>query len=177
MIPADRNRFRGWFGVALLLGCLALPGGCSHYQLGRHAEPPFQSVYVKPVSNASFAPQAQAILTLQIREAFLHDGLLQVDNEDEADATLEIVLVDFRSRVAGSRVEDTEIAEKLRLELGANCTLSDSRTGKVYFKDRPVSATADSFPGDRSQQAEYQAMPVLTQNLARRIAYEVLQVW
>lgn len=166
--------------ILLVFTCLfsaLLLGGCGRYQLGRNAEPPFRSVYVKPVSNASFAPQAQALLTTQVREAFLHDGLVQVRTEDEADAVLEIVLQDFRRTVAATRIEDTGLAEKLRLELRADCTLSDSRTGQVYFKNRLMTATADSFPEESSQQAEFQTMPTLTQNLARRIAYEVLQVW
>lgn len=161
--------------ASLLIGLLTT--GCARYQLGRHAEPPFRSIYVKPVSNASFAPQAQAILTRQLRENFLHDGLLQVENEADADAVLVIVLRDFDRQIAATRVEDTELADKLRLELLADCTLLDNRTGRIYFENRPVSATVDTFPGDRSQQAEYQAMPVLTRNLARRISYEVLQVW
>lgn len=154
-----------------------LASGCARYQLGRQAEPPFRSIYVLPVSNASFAPQAQAILTQQIREAFLHDGLVRVENEDKADAVLEVVLKDFQENVVATRAEDSVLAEKLRLELVADCTLTDSSSGKIYFEDRPVSAAADSFPEDRSQQAEFRAMPVLTQNLARRITYEVLQVW
>lgn len=167
------------FPFLILAGLVAavLAGGCSRYQFGRYAEPPFRSVYVKPAANATFAPQSQALLTLQLREAFIHDGLLQVENEARADAVLEIVLSDFERDVAATRQTDTEIADKLRLELTALCTLSDNRTGKIYFEKRPVSATADAFPGDRSQQAEYQAMPVLTRNLARRISYEVLQVW
>jgi len=160
-------------GVLLSL----MSSGCGRYQLGRHVEPPFRSIYVKPVSNASFAPQAQAILTLQLREDFLHDGLVQVAHEGEADAILEITLRNFDRQTAATRQDDTEIAEKIRLELSASCTLVDRRTGKVYFKDRPVSAIADTFPDDRSQQAQYQSMPVLTRNLARRISYEVLQVW
>lgn len=163
--------------LCLLVVTLAFLSGCARYQLGRHAEPPFHSIYVQPVSNASFAPQAQAVLTLQLREAFLHDGLVQVENLDEADAVLRIVLKDFQRRVAATRVEDTALAEKLRLQLEADCTLTDARSGEVYFENRPVTATADSFPEERSQQAEYQTMPILTHNLARRIAYEVLQVW
>lgn len=167
------------FLLLFVVGILAsiLAGGCARYQLGRHAEPPFRSIYVKPAANATFAPQAQSLLTLQLRENFIQDGLLQVESEAQADAILEIALSEFDSDVAATRQEDTEIAEKLRLKLVALCTLSDNRTGKIYFEARPISANVDAFPGDRSQQAEYQAMPVLTRNLARRISYEVLQVW
>lgn len=161
----------------LVLTSILIFSGCASYQLGRHAEPPFRSIYVKPVANASFAPQAQALLTTQIREAFLHDGLIEVETEDQADAVLEVVLREFERHVAATRSDDTGVADKLRLDLRADCTLSDSRTGQVYINKRPIIATADSFPQESSQQAEFQNMPVLTNNLARRIVYEVLQVW
>lgn len=166
------------FMVCLMIAALvATLSGCGRYHLGRHVDPPFRSVYVRPVSNESFAPQAQVILSQQLREHFLRDGLVQVENEGDADAILQVVLKDFRRRVAATRTEDTEVAEKLRLEFVAHCTLSDSRTGKIYFEDRAINATGQSFPGDRPQQAEFQAMPIIVEELARRISYEVLQVW
>lgn len=173
------SRLHQTFLGLVLAGLLVslLSSGCGRYQLGRHVEPPFRSIYIKPVSNTSFAPQAQAILSLQLREDFLLDGLVLAAHEGDADAILEITLRNFDRQIAATRQDDTEIAEKIRLALSASCTLLDRRTGRVYFKDRPVSATADSFPDDRSQQAQYQSMPVLTRNLARRISYEVLQVW
>jgi hypothetical protein len=176
-LPRPPHPLRIAFAVALLAASLLALAGCGRYQLGRHAEPPFRSIYIAPVANAAFAPQAQAILTQQIREALLHDGLVQVATIDHADAVLEVVLRDFQRTVAATRIDDTGLAEKLRLELRADCTLTDSRSGRVYFRNRAVSATADAFPEDRPQQAEFQAMPVLTHNLARRIAYEILQVW
>lgn len=163
----------------LSLGLLTLlfASGCGRYQLGRHAEPPFRSIYIRPVANDTFAAQAQAILSHQLRNQFIRDGLLEVDNERDADAVLEVVLHQFDRRVAATRAEDTEVAEKLELDLLAHCTLVDNRSGEVYFRDRPLTATAESFPQDRPQQAEFQAMPVLAERLARQIAYQVLQVW
>jgi len=175
------NRFtilrKSFPALAAIFLTAILFSGCSHYQLGRDAKPPFRSIYIKPAVNESFAPQAQALLTMQIRDALIRDGLLQIHDESEADAILEVTLKTFDRRVAATRTDDTGLAEKLRLELAAHCTLADNRTGKIYFKNRPVSATSDAFPQDSSAGAEFQSMPVLTDRLARRIAYEVLQVW
>lgn len=165
-----------WSSVFLLLISLLLTS-CGRYHLGRHSEPPFRTIYIRPASNESFAPQIQAIVTQQLREEFIRDGLLEVTSEAEAHAVLEIVLRDFNREVAATRSEDTTLAAKLRLELTAFCTLTDNRSGEVYFNDRPVQASAQSFPQDRAQQEEYQAMPILAGEMARRISYEVLQVW
>lgn len=163
----------------LFFGFLAgiLLSGCGHYQLGRDAKPPFRSIYIKPAVNESFAPQAQALLTMQIREALIRDGLLEVLDEGKADAVLEVTLKNFDRHVAATRTTDTGLAEKLRLELTAHCTLSDNRSSKIYFKNRSVNAASDAFPQENPAGAEFQSMSVLTDRLARRIAYEVLQVW
>ena len=164
------------FCLSLLLLVFAT-SGCGRYHLGRHAEPPFRSIYIRPASNESFAAQVQTIVSQQLREEFIRDGLLEVASESEADAVLELVLRDFERDIAATRSDDTAIAEKLRLELTAYCTLTDNRTGEIYFKNRPVQASAQSFPQNRPQHEEYQAMPVLAGEMARRISYEVLQVW
>ena len=59
-----------------ILGCVALLtlfSACKAYQLGSPAEIPFQSLYIKPVANQSFAPQAQPILSAMLRENFIRD--------------------------------------------------------------------------------------------------------
>jgi len=165
------------FSLLLAICLLSLLAGCGRYHLGRHAEPPFRSIYIRPASNDSFAPQVQAIISQQLREQFIRDGLLQVETEGEADAVLEIVLRNYRRDVAATRTDDTAVAEKLRHRLIAVCTLTDARTGQVYFRDRRVEGAADSFPGERPIQGEFQAMPVLAGDMARRISAEVLQVW
>jgi hypothetical protein len=179
-LSPDRSRHpvaaRGAVLICLAIA-LSLLAGCARYNLGRHAEPPFRSIYIKPASNESFAPQVQTLISQQVREHFIRDGLLQVENEADADAVLEIVLRNYQRNVAATRTDDTAVAEKLRLELMAYCTLVDNRTGKVYFRDRPVAGVAQAFPRDRAQQEEFQAMPILAGDMARRISYEVLQVW
>lgn len=163
--------------VIILPPCLALLSGCANYRLGRHAEPPFRSIYIKPVANESFAPRAQALLTSQIADIFARDGLVQVATVENAEAILEVTLIDFERHITATRADDTAIASKLRLELVANCTLIDGRNGRVFFENRRITASAGAFPGEAGLQSEFQEMPVLTRNLARRIAHEVLQVW
>lgn len=162
----------------LFITALALwAGGCASYQPGRQAEPPFRTLHLAPVVNESFAPQAQALLTNQIAEHFLRDGTVRLAGEDLADATLQVKLVDFRQTTAATRPDDTGLAGQLRLELAAECTLTDNRTGKVYFENRPVGTEIRIVPGQTAQEAQYVEMPVLTRGLARRIGHEVLQVW
>ena len=168
---------RVFLAVLLTAFAAASMTGCASYQLGRHEEPPFRTLYVSPVANDSFAPQAQAVLSGQIADHFLRDGLVRISNGDSADVTLEVRLVEYRQDTAATLADDTTLAGVLRLELWADCTLRDNRTGQVYFENRRVTAETRVYPRGRAQEVRDMEMPVLTGKLARRIGYEVLQVW
>jgi hypothetical protein len=168
--------------LVILLGT----GGCSHYQLGTNGKLTFSTLYVEPVTNKTMVPQAQAILSAQLRERLLRDGRVTLVNSPQAaDATLQVVITNFRREVATVREGDTGLARKFTLNFGASCTLYDNRTGKPLFENRPVSTHRDAFTGDERAgvfvgdqlQSEYQTVPLLAESLADRIAHAVLDVW
>lgn len=178
--------------AAFLLFCAVLTAalsGCKSYQLGSPAELTFQNIYVKPVQNDSFAPQAQALLTSQIREALIRDGRLRlVTSEKAADAVLLVKLTQYSRETATRDRQDTTVGVDFDLNLAAEVTLFDQVNGQYFFKERLLSERSNAFvdnpfapPGTtRSQgflQAEYQAMPRITRDLAKKIADEVLSPW
>jgi len=166
----------------LLLG---LASGCSHYQLGTEGKLAFHTLYIAPVENKAKLPQAVAVITNQLREAFIHDGRVTVvDSPADADATLTVSLATYGRGVTTARPDDTGLARKFNLELVAHCTLRDNRTGTVLFENRPVAAQQQIFatatPHDADsvqQQAEYQALPLLATSLAQKVAHTTLDVW
>ncbi|NBB80114.1 MAG: hypothetical protein GVY36_11830, partial [Verrucomicrobia bacterium] len=147
------------------------------------------NIYVKPVQNDSFAPQAQALLTSQIREALIRDGRLRlVTSEKAADAVLLVKLTQYSRETATRDRQDTTVGVDFDLNLAAEVTLFDQVNGQYFFKERLLSERSNAFvdnpfapPGTtRSQgflQAEYQAMPRITRDLAKKIADEVLSPW
>lgn len=179
---------RSW--VALLTILIAgIFGGCQSYQFGHPAELPFKSIYIKPVTNDSFAPQAQALLSAQVREAFIRDGRARlVTSEDAADAVLLIHLTEYDRRAAARQSNDTAIARDFDLTLTAAVSLFNPNKGDYYFRERVLRERSNAYVNDpyatpgtaQTQdflQSEYQAMPRLTRNLARKIADEVLSPW
>lgn len=164
-------------------------GGCQSYQLGHPAELPFKSIYIKPVANNSFAPQAQALLSSQIREAFIRDARTQlVTSEDAADAVLMVHLTEYDRAAASRQRSDTVVARDFDLTLFAEISLFDQNKGDYFFQNRSIKETSNAYvdnpfsaPGNTGTedflQAEYQAMPRLTRDLARKIADEVLSPW
>jgi len=163
--------------------------GCKSYQLGG-PELPFESIYVKPATNDSFAPQAQALLSGQIRDAFIRDGRLRLTiSEESADAVLLVNLTKYDRRAASRARADTVQARDFDLFLHAEVSLYDQNRGDYLFEARNISERSNAYVDnpylddstDDLQgfflQAEYQAMPRLTHDLARKIADEVLSPW
>ena len=160
------------------LGCiLVFLSGCSAYQMGAPDKLPFASIYVEPVDNQTFAPQAASVLTSQIIRQFERDGRLTPEPESSADVTLAIQLVDLTREIRVMREDDTGLARKIRLTLVADCSLTRNGTGEVYFSSRRVTAETEVFLDDGQNQAEFQATPVLTRNLAFNISHAVLDTW
>jgi len=176
-------------GLYLLLALVLT--SCGRYQMGSPGTLEISSVFVQPVINESFAPQAQALLTGQIRDAFIRDGRVRLTSSpDDADGVLQIVLTDFRRSTRAFDAEDTINALTSDLELEAKITLFKGDSAETFFAGRSVRnsstvyarnvfADSGSLAAGRQDTlgAEYEEMPRLTRELARRIADEVLNAW
>ncbi|HEX3728472.1 MAG TPA: LPS assembly lipoprotein LptE [Opitutaceae bacterium] len=169
--------------LALCLGLAA----CSHYQLGTPGKLTFSTLYIEPASNKTLLPQARAILTTQIRQAFIEDGRLQVVNSpQEADATLTVVISEYRRDIAAVRENDTGLASKFSVTFVTICTLRDNRSGQALIDHRTVQVEQGVYtdngmvrsttPGDQLQ-SEYNTLPLLAQAMASKLSHLVLDVW
>ena len=173
----------------LALFAFSFISGCNSYQLGNPVELPFESIYIKPVTNDSFAPQAQALLSAQIRDIFIRDGRTKlVTSREAADAALLITLTEYNRLVAARQSEDTALAASFNLVLAAEVSLFNQNKGDYYFQERIIKESSSTYANNpyttpataQTQdflQMEYQAMPSLTRDLSRRIADEVLSTW
>jgi len=174
-----------WLYPLVALFSFGLFAGCAHYQLGTEGKLSFHTLYLAPVENKAKVPQSVAVVSTQIREAFIHDGRVTVvDSPAEADATLTVSLSQYGRDVTSARTDDTGLARKFSLNLTAICTLSDNRSGKTLFDKRAIAAeqqiftTATPLQTDSNQlQAEYQALPLLAASLAQKVAHAALDVW
>lgn len=164
---------------------LGLASGCATYQLGTSNKLSFHTLYISPVGDKARLPQAVAVFTTQLREAFIRDGRVSVVNSpDEADATLTVALDHYSRDITSSRPDDTGLARKFNLNLTAICALHDNHTGKVLFEKRQITAEQQVFTTTSPQQldsnqtqAEYQALPLLASTLADKTLHATLDVW
>jgi hypothetical protein len=162
--------------LCLLTSVLCI--GCSHYQLGTDAKLSFRTLYVAPLEDKAHVPQARELIGTQIREAFARDARITlVDSSDAADATLTVNLTDYHREVSTAREDDTGLARKFNLTLGATCTLRDNRGARDFFAHRAVSVQRESFTDSGQLQSEYQTLPLLGEALAAKVTHAVLDVW
>lgn len=168
------------FILFLFLASLSVTS-CQHYQLGRSTSLPFKTLYVAPVQNDSYAPQAQALLTENLIRFFLVDGSVKIVSENQADAILQVTISDYERNLFATQSDDTLRARSFSLKLKAQATLYDKQKGTAYFQDRSFIASEVTFSetdeGASLPQAEYQTIPILTRELAKEIRDGVINVW
>lgn len=161
----------------LLLACAFVLCGCSHYQLGTGSTLAFRTLAVEPVANRTQLPQAQALLSTRLREGFARDARITLADASAADAVLTVTITSYVREVAAAREDDTGLARKFNVTLGATCTLRNRLTGAVIFRDRPVQAVREVFTDSGQLQAEYQTLPLLVEALTQRIVHVTLDQW
>ena len=164
----------------LLLALPAIVGlfGCAHYQLGIGAKPKFATLYIAPVTSDVLLPQSQALITTQLRDAFVRDGRVALaDSADTADAVLRVNLTSYAREVAVVRPDDTGLARRFDINLRAVATLTDTRTKQVLFEKRPLAVKRGAFTDSGQLQSEYQLLPLLAAQLADDTLHAVLDTW
>jgi len=185
-VPPSRAIFPSALFLLTAILLSALGAGCANYRLGTGATLPVRTLYVETVENGSGVPQAVALFTTQLREAFLRDGRVRlVNSASDADASLLVKLTRYGREVATVLPNDTGLARKFHLTLDATISLRDDRSGKTFFTDRALVARRQVYTDDprasgqfgNQRQSEYQALPLLADTLAQAAAKSVLDVW
>lgn len=160
--------------AALALGLAS----CANYHLGTGSETRYATLHVAIVKSDVLLPQAVALVTTQVREAFLKDGRVRlVDSAADADAVLTLTLEDYHREETVARADDTGLARRFDLVLQARAALVDQRSKQVVFANRPLKVTRGAFTDSGQIQSEYQTLPLLAEQLAERALHAVLDSW
>lgn len=164
------------FSLSLLAGTLLCGLSACGYSLGVGGKLPFSTIEIAPIVNNADLPQAQAMLARDISEALNRDPQLSTVIENGA-AELRVVISDYRRSISATSARDSVLASTQRLTLELNCSLLDTRTGKFYFKNRPVSVDTEVYTGTSPGLGEPQSFPVLSREAARKVRDMVVSVW
>ena len=160
------TRYCGYGGLFLLAGLV----GCTRYHLGFPVQrASFRSIYVSPAVNKAFVAQAQGILTRQVREEIIRNGYLELRGKEEADTILEMTIVKYGRSIGSVYETDPDTAKTLSLNLEVCCSLRNVSTGRYIIKGVKVNHSISICANNYAQSIEYQRLPQLTRELAKKI--------
>ena len=160
-----------------IVGLLTL-SGCSSYHLGSGGKLTFTTIYVAPVVNESNLPQSVALVSTQLREAFLKDSRVSlVTNAADADVVLTVKLTKYSRTSSASQSTDTGLARKFDVTLASEASLRDNHQGKFLFEKRNIEAVREVFTDSGQLQSEYNTVPLLAETLSKNILNATLDVW
>lgn len=153
-------------------------GGCASYQTGSPDALPYSSVSVSPPRNLSSLPQMEGPLNAAVRQAILQSGSLTLANESNADAILEITVIDVRREIAA--VTSSDVGRGRKFELVANVDFSLKKPGDAglfFIEKQPFSIKRDIYSDSGLVDSEYQAVPEISRQIAERLAELLVDRW
>ena len=169
------------FHLSLAFIFVTLLGSCAGYKLGNvpYAEMKgVEKIYVPIVHNQTYEPGIQVMVTNAIIRRFNQDGTYETGRLAEADATLEVVLTDFKRDSMRRARSNSLVTEEYRLNLHAIATLTNHRTGQKLFDQEVVIGDTSIYVNEnRMQENERQAMPLAAEALAYEIVRRVTEGW
>ncbi|MEI6085071.1 MAG: LptE family protein [Verrucomicrobiota bacterium] len=163
------NRLLSFAAVLLLTGCAG-------YRVGPTQPLPYRSVAVPMFQNKTLVPQLEAQVSNAIIKRLQSDGTLQVRSVAEADVVVTGVIQKYKRRLLRTQSNDTNTPREYELTIVARIEVRD-HAGKLVFDPAKVEGSAETFIGDDLQSAEEQALPLIADDLAKRVVTLLAERW
>jgi hypothetical protein len=156
----------------LVLGAaLAFSAGCAGYRLGPTDSLPAgaRSVRVDPFVNETLQPYLGDQVTYELRKDIQRDGTFHLDSHDDPDIVVSGVIHQYERRALSFVPSDVLTVQDYRINVKADVTARDKRSGKVLFSQTVTGYTLVRVGSDLTS-AERQALPLLAGDLAKNVA-------
>ena len=172
------NRFlRLGLLVAVSALSAALLTGCAGYHVGPIFKGNYKTVAVPMFKNHTYRPQLEAQVTNALIKRLQSDGTLQVVSADNADVLLTGEITRYLRGELRSAHEETREPREYKLTIEVRISLRDQRTGQLILKPTLVTGSTETFIGSDLQSTEYQALPLIADDVARRAARLLTESW
>jgi lipopolysaccharide assembly LptE-like protein len=158
-------RFSRW----LLAGLAALAlNGCAGYHVGptNGLAAGEKSIQIAFFANKTLEARLGDAVNSALHESFQRDGTYRLATHDDGDIVLNGVITRYQRYELSFVPSDVQTVLDYRVELTAQVTARDRRTGKVIF-DKTVSGFALMRVGSDMTSDERQVIPVLAENFAK----------
>jgi hypothetical protein len=160
--------------TAMLCAGLA---GCAQYRLGSTLPPGLTSINVPTFINGTSEPQLEFETTNATIQEFQKDGTLRVAVQGVADAILEVKLTGYRIDALRYDKKIATHPNEYRQQLVADLLLKNSRTEKILLDRKGVVGEWTFVAGSDLRNDERVALPLTSQQLARKIVEAVVEYW
>ena len=153
-----------------LSAALFVAGGCA-YRLGPTdgLGAGDRSVRIDPFVNQTLQPNLGDQVTYELRKDIQRDGTFHLATHGEPDIVVSGVILQYERKALSFVPSDVLTVQDYRINLKADVTARDLRSGKVLFNQTVTGYTVVIVGSDLTS-AERQAMPLLAGNLAKNVA-------
>lgn len=154
----------------IVLGAAVWLTGCAGYKLGPTSgiEAGSRSIQFNPPANKTMEPRVAEALNQQLRKQIQRDGTYHLNTKGDGDVTVSTTILRYNRIGETFQPSDTLTVRDYRVQLFAHVTAYDRVSGKNIVDREFVGRTTVRIGADQSS-AERQALPLLTEDLARNI--------
>jgi len=152
----------------LFLAAAAL-AGCAGYKLGPTNGLPAgsRSIQVRPFANKTREPRVTEYLSISMRKQLQQDGTYRLETSTRPDILVTGEIIRFVRTGLSYQTNDVLTPQEYTLALVARVVAVDLNSGKTNLNQEVFGRTYIRIGNDQSS-AERQAIPLLTDDLARR---------
>jgi hypothetical protein len=149
---------------------LCLLGGCAGYRLGPAdgSGAGDKSVQFNPFSNRTLEPRLSDAVMTALRRDLQEDGTYRLATRGSADIVVTGAITHYARHELSFVSGDVLTVQDYLVSITAQVTARETGTGRVLF-DRPLTGSTIVRVGSDLTGAERQAMPLLAQDLARKV--------
>ena len=159
----------------LALATALLLSGCAGYHLGpsNGLEAGSRTIQILPPVNKTFEPRAAEELNHQLRRQVQRDGTYRLSSREDGDVIVTTTILKYQRIGETYQPRDTLTVRDYRVQIVAMVTAYDRVSGKNLVSREFLGHTTVRIGADQSS-AERQALPLLTEDLARNITAAIV---
>ena len=172
--PGSRSRVART--VQLTLACI-FAFGCAGYHVGPVTKRNFNSIAVPVFRNATLHPQVEAQISNAVIQRLQQDGSLRIESERRADVVLKGSITKYERQALRSLRTDTGSPREYEITITVRVEATDRRTGETVLKSTELEGKSDVFIGEDQQSAEEQALPLIADDIGKRVAGLLVESW
>jgi hypothetical protein len=157
-------------GPRFLWLCAAawLLAGCAGYHLGPSGGQTAgaRTIQINPFVNKTVEPRLGDYVMISLRKNLTQNGTYRLDTHDDGDVILTGEITSYERSAVSVQPTDVLTFLDYEIRITAHITARERGTGKILF-DKPVTGRTTLRAGADLTSAERQAIPQLTDDLAK----------